>query len=239
MGLEIGAQLAEAGVRRIILCGRNEKRANAAAATISQRNRDAAITLVCGDATRDGTVRRCMAAAEQAGGLEILVNAVPGALAPQPFTYLDPNDFLPLMQAHLGTTFGFAHAAMPLLRDGDGGIVINISSDAAKIPTPGESVHGALMAAIAMFSRTLALEEARNNVRVHALTPSLVTETISYDRMMAESFSAKIFERAKERAFLGLPAPADIAAIAVFLCSPAAARMTGQTITVNGGLAVA
>jgi 2-hydroxycyclohexanecarboxyl-CoA dehydrogenase len=57
--------------------------------------------------------------------------------------------------------------------------------------------------------------------------------------MMADAFSAKLFETAKRRAVLGIPQPGDIAAAAVFLCQPAAARMTGQVITVNGGLAVA
>jgi 2-hydroxycyclohexanecarboxyl-CoA dehydrogenase len=57
--------------------------------------------------------------------------------------------------------------------------------------------------------------------------------------MMADAFSAKLFETAVKRAHLGVAEPKDIAAVAVFLCSPAAARMTGQSITVNGGLAVA
>lgn len=239
IGLEIAAQLAEAGVQKIILNSRSRDNGDAAVNSIRQRCPAVPCTFVQGDATAASTVDACMEAASASGGLDVLVNAVPGNTAPRPFMALDPLSFDALIDAHLGTTFRFTHAALPLLRAGPGGVILNIASDAAKIPTPGETVHGALMAAIVMFSRTLALEEARHNVRVHALTPSLVAETISHDRMMAEPFSAKLFERARSRAYLGLPTPEDLAAIAVFLCGPAAARMTGQVITVNGGLAVA
>ena len=90
-----------------------------------------------------------------------------------------------------------------------------------------------------MFSRTLALEGSRHGIRVHSLTPSLVKDTAAYDRVMAGEFSKKLFEKVTKKARLGLVTPKDIAPLAVFLCSPAASKITGQTISVNGGISAA
>lgn len=238
IGLETAAQAAEAGAATIIVNGRSVERGAAAVAAIRARG-SADVRYVGGDAAAAATIVALIAAAKAAGGLDIVLHAVPGQSAPRPFEQLDPASFLPLLEAHLLSTFRLMHALLPLLISRGGGTVLIVASDAAKIPTPGESVHGACMAGLVMFARTLAIECARYRVRVHALTPSLVGDTISHSRMMAEPFSAKLFQRASERAALGLPEPADVAGLAVFLASPAAARMTGQSITVNGGLAVA
>lgn len=239
MGLEIAAQLAEAGVPRLVLVGRDPQRGRQARETVAKRAPDATVTFIAGDASAAQTITQATAAARVLGGIDVLVNAVPGDSAPRPFTALDPDAFSSLIRLHLESVFRATHAALPAMIAGGGGVVLTIASDAAKIPTPGESVHGALMAALVMFSRTLALETARHGIRVHALTPSIVADTISFDRMMAEPFSAKLFEKARTRAALGLPTPADVAAAALYLASPAAARVTGQVLTINGGLAIA
>lgn len=239
IGLETAAQAAEAGAATVIVNGRSPERGVAAVEIIRSRAPATDIRFVNGDAGAPETIAALMDVARLAGGLDLLMNAVPGDIAPQPFERLDPGSFAPLVEAHLLGTFRVTHALLPLLIARGGGTVLIVASDAAKIPTPGESVHGACMAALDMFARTLALECSRHKVRVHALTPSLVGGTISHDRIMAEPFSARLFEKAAARAALGLPEPADIARVAIFLASPAAARMTGQSITVNGGLAVA
>jgi 2-hydroxycyclohexanecarboxyl-CoA dehydrogenase len=239
IGLETAAQLAELGVGTVILNGRSMQRGDTACAIVRARAPGCQVLFVQGDASETATVTAMVAAAKEAGALDVLVNAVPGASSPRPFEQIDPDDILPLMQAHLLGTLLPTRALLPLMIARGGGTVLIVSSDAAKIPTPGESVHGALMAALDMFGRTLALECVRHKIRVHILTPSLVGGTISHQRMMADPFSAKLFEKAAARAVLGLPEPADLARLAVFLASPAAARMTGQSITINGGLAVA
>jgi 2-hydroxycyclohexanecarboxyl-CoA dehydrogenase len=61
-------------------------------------------------------------------------------------------------------------AVLPSLRAQKSGLIIKIASDAAKVATPGESIIGGVMAAIVMFSRTLAMEAKRDGVRVNALT---------------------------------------------------------------------
>jgi NAD(P)-dependent dehydrogenase (short-subunit alcohol dehydrogenase family) len=95
------------------------------------------------------------------------------------------------------------------------------------------------MAAIVMFSRTAAIEAKRNGVRVNAVTPSLVAGTPTAERVLADGFSKKLFESAAKQAHLGVAEPDDLAALIVFLGGPASARLTGQAISVNGGISAA
>jgi NAD(P)-dependent dehydrogenase (short-subunit alcohol dehydrogenase family) len=131
------------------------------------------------------------------------------------------------------------HASLPAMRQQRGGAIINVASDAAKVATPGETLIGAAMAAIVMFSKAAALEEKRDGIRINVLTPSLIAGTPGAALIAADSFSAKMFEKAAAMAHLGIAESADIAEMAVFLASPKARRITGQTISVNGGISVA
>jgi NAD(P)-dependent dehydrogenase (short-subunit alcohol dehydrogenase family) len=130
-------------------------------------------------------------------------------------------------------------AVLPFLRAQKSGLIINVASDAAKVATSGESIIGGVMAAIVMFSRTLAMEAKRDGVRVNALTPSLVEGTATAERILANGFSQKLFRKAAKLAHLGVAQPADLAAIAVFLAGPGGAKITGQAISVNGGISAA
>ncbi|MEM9144558.1 MAG: SDR family oxidoreductase [Pseudomonadota bacterium] len=131
-------------------------------------------------------------------------------------------------------------ATLAAMMEAGGGTILSVASDAGKLATPGEAVIGANMAAIIQFTRTLALEGKRNGVRANVITPSLVEGTPLTDRLMEEGrFSAKLFAKARPKADLGATTPEDLAELAVFLASPAAARITGQAISVNGGISAA
>jgi len=119
------------------------------------------------------------------------------------------------------------------------GVIINVASDAAKIATPGETVIGAALAGVAMFRRALAIEGRRCGIRANCVTPSIVRETPFYERMMADPFSGKLFAKAESLAQLGVVTPKDFAPLIVFLASPAAAKLTGQAISVIGGISAA
>jgi 2-hydroxycyclohexanecarboxyl-CoA dehydrogenase len=119
------------------------------------------------------------------------------------------------------------------------GSIISVASDAAKVATPGETLVGAAMAAIVMYSKAAALEAKREGVRINVLTPSLISDTPGAALISSDPFSAKLFEKAAAMAHLGVASPADLAAMALFLASPAGARITGQAISINGGISVA
>jgi 2-hydroxycyclohexanecarboxyl-CoA dehydrogenase len=121
-------------------------------------------------------------------------------------------------------------AALPLMQAQGGGSIVNIASDAAKVPTPGEAVLGAAMAAIVMFTRVTAVEAKRNGIRVNAITPSLIAGTPTANNMLRYGFSRKLFEKVAAQAHLGVAEPDDMASLIVFLGGPGAARLTGQAI---------
>jgi 2-hydroxycyclohexanecarboxyl-CoA dehydrogenase len=132
-----------------------------------------------------------------------------------------------------------SRAVLPIMQAQRGGSIINIASDAGKTATPGETVLGASMAAIIMFSRALTMEAKRDGIRVNAVTPSLINGTPTADTVTRDGFSKRLFEKAAAHAHLGVAEPDDLASLVVFLGSPASARLTGQAISVNGGISAA
>lgn len=120
-----------------------------------------------------------------------------------------------------------------------GGEPANVASDARKVPATSESSHGAAMAAIIMFSRVTAIEAKRNGIRVNVVTPSLIAGTRAAHRVMRDGFSRKLFEKAAANAHLGVAEPDDLTSLIVLLGGPGAAWLTGQAISVNGGVSAA
>jgi len=242
IAFEIAAQLAEAGVPRIMLNGRNEERGQAAVAAIRERAPKADVRFTQANPTRYAEAKALVDATVDAfGGIDIIVTSIPGPsnITPHPFHEMDVEEMDALILAHMMSCVYTCHAALPHLIARDGGVIINMASDAAKIATPGEVMVGAGKAGTLMFTRTLALEQSRNGIRVHAITPSIVADTRAYDRLMAQEFSRKLFKKAESKARLGVVTPVDIAPLAVFLAGPGAAKMTGQGISVNGGISAA
>jgi len=123
-----------------------------------------------------------------------------------------------------------SHAAYPHLAQ-QGGTLIAFISDAGRFAAPGQTIIGGARAATIGFVRNLSVESARDGIRVHCLSPSYVAESASAERMGSERMA-----KAAQRAGLGLPTAEDIAPLAVFLCGDGARRITGQVISINGGL---
>lgn len=123
-----------------------------------------------------------------------------------------------------------AHAAYPHLA-ARGGTLIAFVSDAGRFAAPHQTIIGAARAATIGFIRNLAAEAARDGIRAHCISPSYVAESESARKMGSERMA-----KAESRAGLGLPTAEDIAPLALFLCGDGAAKITGQVISVNGGL---
>jgi NAD(P)-dependent dehydrogenase (short-subunit alcohol dehydrogenase family) len=150
-----------------------------------------------------------------------------------PFAGTDPAAYAGLAAQSVVTFERLAHAALPWLAR-QGGTLIAFVSDAGIFAAPHQAMIGAMRAATIGFVRNLALETARDGVRVHAISPGFVDDTAIARRL--ESASAERLATARRRAGLGLPTPADIAPLALFLCGCGAAKLTGQVISINGGV---
>jgi 3-oxoacyl-[acyl-carrier protein] reductase len=149
------------------------------------------------------------------------------------FDTTDPEGYAALMECSIVHLQRLGKASMPWLRK-QGGILIAFASDAGRFAAPRQALIGASRAAIMGFVRNLATEVARDGVRVHCVSPSFVDQTTIATRLAA--INAERVDKARRKAGLGLPTPGDIAPLVLFLCSDGAQRITGQVISVNGGM---
>jgi 2-hydroxycyclohexanecarboxyl-CoA dehydrogenase len=240
VGLAAARRLAEAGVRRIVLMGRNEERGLAARQSVLAGTPDAQVEFVTVDAADATDATRAVADAQaRIGAIDVLVNSTNSSFKPALLHDTPIEQIAGMLTQQALPPLHMSRAVLPSMRAQHGGCIINIASDAAKVATPGESVLGGAMATIVMFSRALAMEAKRDGVRVNVLTPSLIPGTPSGERVLEGGFSAKLFAKALAVAHLGATDPDDLAALIVFLAGPAAARLTGQAISVNGGISAA
>jgi len=240
VGFETARQFAAAGVTRIGLIGRNEERGEKAKEKLLEEHPDIIASFIAADANDAEQAHEAVnKAISDLGSVDILVNSTVGAAGPQLFHDIPREELATILTQQALGPIVMSHAVLPGMRARNGGVILNIASDAGKVATPGESVIGAAMASIIMFSRGLAIEAKRNGIRVNALTPSLIEGTMTYDRIRNDPFSWRIFERAASMANLGVAQPQDLAGMIVFLASPQGAKITGQAISINGGISAA
>lgn len=219
---------------RVCIIGRDPDRGATAAGTVDA-------TFLAADCTCAAAIERAVAEAETfLGGIDTAMVSLGGNRLPELLHRQSLPDIAATVAADLTPVLMAARAVLPGMRTRGGGCILTVASDAGKLATPGEAVIGANMAAIIQFTRGLAIEGRRDGIRANVLTPSLVEGTPLTERLMEPgSFSAKLFEKARPLAGLGPTGPEDLAALAVFLASPAAAKLTGQAISVNGGISAA
>ncbi|MEV4420721.1 SDR family oxidoreductase [Patulibacter sp. NPDC049589] len=240
IGLASAHDFAAAGVPRIALLARTEARGIAAAEAVTAAHPGTEVTFVRVDAMDPVDTERAIAEAHAAvGTIDVLVSSVTSVYKPDLLHRTAIEDVAAILNAQALPPLHLTRAALPIMRGQRGGSIINIASDAAKTATPGESVLGAAMAAIVMFTRTVAIEGKRDGIRANAVTPSLVAGTPTAEMVLKDGFSAKLFEKAAAMASLGVAEPEDLAALIVFLGGPGASRLTGQAISVNGGISAA
>jgi 2-hydroxycyclohexanecarboxyl-CoA dehydrogenase len=240
VGLATAVAFVRAGCRRIALIGRDEQRGKAAVETVLEVAPGATVEFHAADLNDVTQAREAAeATARRLDGIHVLVNSTVAAYQPTLLHQMALEDLRDVLAQQAMGPLLMTRAVLPGMRARGGGSIVNIASDAAKVPTPGETGIGAAMAAIVTFSQTLALEAKRDGVRVNVVTPSLIVNTASYDRAMAQPFSKKIFDKIVAQAHLGLTEPEDLAHTILFLSSSLARRITGQVVSVNGGISVA
>jgi len=236
IGLATAIKISQARPTRIVLNGRNQQRGEAALNKLRSQAPDVEAIFVAADVSTPIGAQHLLdqTSVFLSGKLNVLVNSAGGDFSPVLFHEMPLEQVEKIFSHWVMSTIYCCRLAMPILAEG--AAIINIASDAGKVPTPGESVIGGAMAAITMFSRTLAMEAKRHHIRVNAITPSLVNNTLTFKRVTEDGFSAKLFAKAIKAAHLGVTEPEDVAALIAFLASDDAKRITGQVISVNGGI---
>jgi 2-hydroxycyclohexanecarboxyl-CoA dehydrogenase len=181
------------------------------------------------------------AAWDRLGGLNVVVvSGKPLSAPPRLFLESDPADFDEYLHTMAVSRLYAARAAAPLMRDAGGGRIIFLTSDAGRVPTPAESLVGAGAAAVVFATRALARELARHGIRVNTVSLSLTRDTPSWERYQAGKGSGEVlwkaFEKIEQAAPFGLNEAVDVAALVAFLAGPRAGRISGATISLNGGI---
>ncbi len=188
-----------------------------------------------GDVADPESAKRIVAEAlSEWARIDILVNNA-GVIRDGLFVRMDADAWKQVLATNLDGTFYFARAVVEqmALRQRYGRIV-NVSSVAATHVNAGQANYSASKGAVNSLTRALAVELGSRNVTVNAVAPGFIATDMSEAvRTKAGDFIAKKLVPLRR-----LGAPTDIAGVVVFLCSPAAGYITGQVITVDGGLSL-
>jgi NAD(P)-dependent dehydrogenase (short-subunit alcohol dehydrogenase family) len=185
------------------------------------------------DMTRlDQVFRAVDQTVERFGRLDILVNNA--GLGPEnPAEAVREADFDLTLAVNLkGTFFASQAAGRVMIRQGRGRI-INLGSQAGFVALPGESVYCMTKAAISHLTRCLAVEWGRHNITVNAVAPTFIATPGTEAALADPQMRADVIERIAALHRIGRPM--DVAGAVVFLASPAASLITGDTILIDGG----
>lgn len=231
IGRAVALRLAAEGASVALNYRAGREEAEAAAAEIEASGGSAAV--VQGDvAAAEQAEALVGAAAEAMGGLDILVNNA-GLTRDNLLMRLSEEDWDAALNTNLKGAFLCAKAAIrPMLRQRFGRIV-NMSSVVALTGNPGQANYAAAKAGLIGFTRTVAREVASRGVTVNALAPGFI-ETQMIDSI-PDDLRAQILERIPLGRF---GAPEDVAGCVAFLCGDDGAYITGQTISIDGGLSL-
>ena len=234
IGLEISRSFLDAGAS-VVINGRDRDRGSKALEKLASERASFEIgDCSIADEARDVVGR----AANRHGRLSILV--VSGGAAdssPGLFSELPDALFTEVYKSQFLNRVFPIRAALPFMKK-QGGSVIIIGTDAGRFATVGEALHGSLGSAKIMLTKTLAREFARWNIRVNGLALTITAGTEAFTlAMQREDWVTDLFNKAVQKFPRGRPPNAEeVARVALFLASEQSAQVTGQTISVNGGL---
>jgi 2-hydroxycyclohexanecarboxyl-CoA dehydrogenase len=176
-----------------------------------------------------GTVR------ERFGRIDVLVNNA-GWDKAGPFVDSDPADWDRVIAINLYGVLHTSKTVLPIMAEQGGGRVVNLASDAGRVGSSGEAVYSAAKGGVIAFTKTCAREMARHGIGVNCVCPG-PTDTALFAEFAGDSPTLR---EALTRAIplRRLAQPEDLAGAVVFLASDEAAYITGQTLSVSGGLSM-
>lgn len=189
------------------------------------------------DITDRASVETAVAAAESAlGPIDVLVNNA-GWDVFRPFTKTEPAQWDKLIAINLTGALHMHHAVLPGMAARKAGRIVNIASDAARVGSSGEAVYAACKGGLVSFSKTIAREHARHGVTVNVVCPGPTDTALFADYKEGAGNPEKLMEAFTRAIPLGrIGQPDDLPGAVLFFASDDAAYVTGQVLSVSGGL---
>lgn len=170
------------------------------------------------------------------GSVDVLVNNA-GWDVFKPFTKTVPDEWAKLIAINLNGALHMHHAVLPLMAERKAGRIVNIASDAARVGSSGEAVYAACKGGLVAFSKTIAREHARHNITVNVVCPGPTDTALFADYKQGAGNPEKLEEAFRRSIPLGrIGQPGDLPGAILFFASDDAAYVTGQVISVSGGL---
>lgn len=197
-----------------------------------------ALALACDITDRAGIDAAIARVSAELGPIDVLVNNA-GWDVFLPFTKTTPEQWERLIAINLVGALHMHHAVLPGMVERRRGRIVNIASDAARVGSSGEAVYAACKGGLVSFSKTLAREHARHGITVNVVCPGPTDTALFADYKQGAGNPEKLEEAFRRSIPLGrIGQPDDLPGAILFFASDDAGYVTGQVLSVSGGLSM-
>ena len=185
--------------------------------------------------SEEDTARMVQETVDRCGSVDILVNnaGLYASLEMRPFTEIPLEEWNRVMEVNVASMFLTSRAVVPVMREQGGGKIVNISSGTPFRGVPFLLHYVTSKGAIVAFTRALAKELGKDSIHVNCVAPGFTMSdgVKAHPEVVEKLRDASVSARAIQRDQV----PEDVVGAVVFLCSPAADFVTGQTMVIDGG----
>jgi 7-alpha-hydroxysteroid dehydrogenase len=231
IGAASAVALAEAGAD-VVLAARTEDQLAAVAAQVEAAGRRA-VTVAADLSNLDAVAALAGTAHRELGRLDVVVNNLGGAM-PRPLLDTSPRFLEAAFHFNVATAHALVRASVPPMLETGGGAVVNISSVMGRAAGRGYLAYGTVKAALAHYTR-LAAKDLAPRIRVNAVGVGSTATSALDVVLQSEELRTTMEERTPLRR---IAEPGEIAAVVLFLASPASSYVTGKVVEADGGLDV-
>ena len=195
-----------------------------------------ALAIACDITDRPAVDAAVARVAAELGPIDVLVNNAGWDLF-VPFLSTEPDDWSRLIDINLVGALHLHHAVLPGMVERSSGRVVSVSSDAARVGSSGEAVYAACKAGLIAFAKALAREHARHGITFNVVCPGPTDTALLASVAEGAAQPEKLLEAFRRSIPMGrLGVPEDLVAAILFFASPDAGFVTGQVLSVSGGL---
>jgi len=232
---DIGASIVKRFVdegARVVLLGRNLESLEKTRNTVSKKN--ATVSMSCDITNESHVLQTIDQIAATYGRIDILVNNAGAINDPVHFHEMSESDIMNLINVNMLGVFKMTKAVLVKMLERKGGDIINIGSISSEraIPKVHLAVYSATKAAIAMFTKAIAVEYARKNIRCNCINPGIIRSGM-IKPYLDDPAARKVLENRQPLNRIG--EPVDVANAAVYLASDEANWVTGSILNIDGG----